>query len=591
MGDLDYPNIANATNGTTSSKGSSMTVIRRTEQQMENEAQSFMSHWRDLSDYVKPRRSRFYPGDTNKGSKKNQNILDSTGTQAVNTLASGIMGGVTNPARPWFKLVAATPELNEMKSVRSWLESVEERMTSVFAKSNVYNVLPDLYADASLFATGCVFVDEDFDDVMRLYSFPVGEYFLGADDTGRVNKFYRKFQMMVCQIVERFGTLPNGEIDWSRISAHVKNLYETNATEEWIEVRHIIMPNKKWDERKPESKYKKFVSVYHEASASDVTEMDTMLSEKGYDYFPILAPRWRCSGTDIYGTDSPGMIALGDIKQLQKVQGRILLATEKSVNPSMKAPTSLKGRKITQLPGDVTFVDETDTQKYSAAHEPTLNLEHAMVLQQETRDRINAAFYVPLFMMLSMTDRRDITAREVEEKHEEKLLMLGPVLFTIEEEILNPLVDIAYTLMLRQGLIPEPPEEVQGQELRAEYISVLFQAQKMTALAQHERFQMFAGQWAALDPTALDGVNKYAIIRSYAEAVGMPSDSTLEQAQIDDIRAQRQKAMQEQQAAEMAAKQTQAAKNLGTTPMGQGSALDELLDQSQAGDIAGVVPE
>lgn len=589
MGTLDYPNVANATNGNVSDDKSLMTKIRRYESAMENEAATFTTHWRELSDYIKPRRSRFYPSDTNKGDKRNSNILDATGTLSANTCSSGIMGGVTNPARPWKKLMASTPELNKNKGVRAWLEEVDESMDSVFSRSNLYSVLPDLYSDVAVFGTGCVLVEEDFENVMRFYSFPIGEYFIGTSDKGIVDKFYRKFQMTVHQIVEKFGRLPNGDIDWSRISAHVKNLYETCATESWIEVRHIIMPNEKWDSRKPESKYKRFTSVYHEASVSDVTEMDNVLSEKGYDYFPIIAPRWRRAGTDIYGTDCPGMIALGDIKQLQKVQSRILLATEKSVNPSLAAPSMLKGKKITQLPGDVTFVDETGDQKVRSIHDPTLNLQHAKEIQWETRDRIKEAFFVPLFLMLSQTDRKDITAREVEEKHEEKLLMLGPVLFSIEEEILNPLVDIAFTLMLRQGRIPDPPEELMGQDLRAEYISILFQAQKMTSLAQHERFQMYVSGWAGMDPTALDGVNKDAVIRSYAESVGMPSDATLEQGQIDQMRADRAQQIQAAQEAQVAKDASQAAKNLGTTPVGSGSALDGLMEQANAGDIFGTV--
>lgn len=589
MPTLENPNIAEATSGAKQGVESLMKKIRRIEQSMENEVQSFQTQYEDLSNYIKPRRGRFSTTDTNKGSRKDTYIIDNTATLAANTLSSGIMGGVTNPARPWFKLTTSDPDLNENKGVMKWNEDVSDRMSFVLSRSNLYNVLPDLYGDSAVFGTGAMLIEEDFENVLRCYSFPVGEYQIGTSDKGLVNKFHRKFMMTVYQIVERFGRLPNGNVDWTKISTHVKNLYETNATEEWIEVQHIIMPNEKWDERRPESRFKRYISVYHESSCSDTTEMDRVLSEKGYDYFPVIAPRWRRAGTDIYGTDCPGMIALGDVKQLQKVQSRILLATEKSVNPSLLAPAALKGKKITQLPGDVTFIDETTDQKVRSVHDPTLRLNEAQLIQQETRDRINEAFFVPLFLMLSMSDRRQVTAREVEEKHEEKLLMLGPVLFTIEEEILNPIIDIAFTLMLRQGLIPEPPEEVQGQKLTAEYISVLFQAQKMTALAQHERFQMFALQWAGADPTVLDTVNRDAIIRAYADAVGVPSDATLEQGQVDAVRADRAAQAQAAQEAQNAAMQAKAAKDLGTTPMDQNSALDGLLDQAGAGDLTGMV--
>ena len=46
---------------------------------------SFDSHWRDLSDYIFPRRTRFWTGDRNRGDKRNQKIIDSTGSFSART--------------------------------------------------------------------------------------------------------------------------------------------------------------------------------------------------------------------------------------------------------------------------------------------------------------------------------------------------------------------------------------------------------------------------------------------------------------------------------------------------------------------------
>jgi len=51
-------------------------------------------------------------------------------------------------------------------------------------------------------------------------------------------------------------------------------------------------------------------------------------------------------------------------------------------------------------------------------------------------NRIERSFYVDLFLMLANSDRRQITAREIEERHEEKMLMLGPVLQRLNDELL-----------------------------------------------------------------------------------------------------------------------------------------------------------
>jgi len=97
--------------------------------QLDLERSSFTAHWRDLSDYILPRRSRFTLSDVNRGERKNKNIIDSTATLAARTLRSGMMAGITSPARPWFRLTTPDPEMAEFGPVRGWLDQVQNRMT------------------------------------------------------------------------------------------------------------------------------------------------------------------------------------------------------------------------------------------------------------------------------------------------------------------------------------------------------------------------------------------------------------------------------------------------------------------------------
>jgi DNA-binding IscR family transcriptional regulator len=46
------------------------------------------------------------------------------------------------------------------------------------------------------------------------------------------------------------------------------------------------------------------------------------------------------------------------------------------------------------------------------------------------------AYYADLFLMLANDDRSNVTATEIAERHEEKLLMLGPVLERLHNEML-----------------------------------------------------------------------------------------------------------------------------------------------------------
>jgi hypothetical protein len=138
---------------------------------LELERSSWRSHWEELQRYVLPRRGRFLstPNQNDRGRKVGQAILDTTGTQAARVLASGMMAGITSPARPWFRLTLADRDLAESSAVRLWLDEVMKRIRRVIARSNIYNALPVLYLELGVFGTAAMLLMEDYEDVVRAY--------------------------------------------------------------------------------------------------------------------------------------------------------------------------------------------------------------------------------------------------------------------------------------------------------------------------------------------------------------------------------------------------------------------------------------
>jgi len=493
-----------------------------------------------------------------------------------------MQAGVTSPARPWFYLGVSDSVLAKSYAVKSWLHLVTEKMQEVFLKSNLYNTTPILYADMSVFATACVLIEEDFDDVIRFYSFPVGSYYISNDDKLQVCTFMREFRMTVRQLIQRFGRdYDGGNIDWSRFSDTVKSLYDDGNYESRIDVTHAIIPNEDYDPRMAESKYKKYYSCYYESG----NNKDVYLRESGYDYFPVLCSRWEVTGEDVYGTNSPGMTALGDIKQLQTMEKRCLQAIEKQVNPPMQGPTSLRSAKASILPGDITLYDMRDgMQGFRPVHDVQARIGDIEGKCEQVRQRIRRVFFEDLFLMLSMTDRREITAREIDERHEEKMFVLGSVLERLNQDFLEPLIDITFTMMLRQGLIPEPPPELQGQPLKVEYVSVMAQAQKLNSIGGIERLSQFTMNWAALDPTILDKVNRDALVEEYGDVVGVSPDVMVPDIQVQQIRAARQQAQAAQMQAQNIRDASAGVKNLAKADLSGDNALSRLLKVSEAGN-------
>jgi hypothetical protein len=562
---------------------------------LDQDRATFVPTWRDCNDYVLPRRGRFFVSDVNKGDRRNQKIIDNTATTAVRTLSAGMMSGVTSPARQWFRLSTPYQDLNEVGNVKDWLYFVTNRMSHIFVKSNLYNGLKIAYKDIGTFGTAALLVEQDIDDVIHVVSMPIGSFYIANDEKGKVCVFGRHFRMTVRQLIEKFGERDSsGKVNLENFSVHVKALYERGDLDAWIDVRHIIQPNSDYSEQKLGAKYKKYMSCYYESGGSSNTngnyigsaDEDKYLRESGYDLFPVLAPRWEVTGEDVYGTSCPIIDCLGDIKALQLMHKRKSEAIEKMVRPPLTGPTSLMTQKVSILPSDVTYHDVREGQQgLRPIFEVNPKIQELMMDIQDHQTRIRKTCYEDLFLMLANTDRRTITAREIDERHEEKLLALGPVLEQLNQDLLDPLIDITFDIMMKRGDIPKAPKELQGMDMKIEYISIMAQAQKMIGISTLERFMSFAGNIVQASPETADKIDTDQAIDVYADMLSVPpgvvrSDETV--AQIRGDRAQAQKA---QQQAELLNQTTSAAKNLAQADTSGDNALTRLMEMSNSGSL------
>lgn len=503
-----------------------------------NERSSWIAHWKEISEYQQPRSGRYFSTDRNNGGKRSNNILDNTATSGSRVLAAGMMSGMTSPARPWFRLEIKDKALMERGPVKEWLHDTATLLRAIFASSNTYRSLHTLYEELGLFGTAATIVLPDFDNVIHHYPLTAGEYALGTNSKGEVDTLCREFQMTVGQMVEQFGK--------ENVSRNVLELYQKGAVDQWVDVVHMIEPRRDRDFTKKDGKNKRFASIYLEPSKD---ESDKFLSESGFDVFPVLAPRWVVTANDIYGT-SPGMECLGDVKQLQHQQMRKAQAIDYQVNPPLQVPTSYKEAARNRMPGGIMYVDSVaQGAGVRSAFEVNLNLQHLMGDIQDVRERIRGSYYVDLFLMLANDTRSGITATEVAERHEEKLLMLGPVLERLQNELLSPLIEIAFDYANRAGILPPIPNELQGMEFDVEFISVLAQAQRAVAVQGMDRLLGTVGTLAAAKPEVLDKIDFDQVVDDYADAYGVNPKLVIPDDQVAQLRAQRAQAMAAQQQA------------------------------------------
>jgi hypothetical protein len=562
--------------------------------QLINERSTFISHWQFISRFIRPRRARFTITDVNKGDRRNREIIDATASFASRTLRAGMMAGVTSPGREWFQIDVEDKGLSKKDAVKKWCHEVTQLMSQVFEDSNLYQTLPIVYGDIGDYGTSALHVDEDFETVVRFYPYAVGLYALGLDAKNRVAVFMRDYRMTVRQVVEKFGKAKGSDIDWSRISTRVKGLYENGSFETWIDICHVIEPNIDFDPSMFSSRYKRFYSVHFERGGSSsqqdtgTVEEDRYLSEAGYDYFPVLAPRWEVTDEGVYGTDCPGMLALGDTQQLQHGEKTALKALEKMVNPPLQGGPEFQNKIVSLLPGAMTVTTGRQGSEVKPIHEMDFRVDLQEKKQESVRDRIKRAYMEDFFLMMSESDRREITATEVQERKEEKLVALGPTYYQLNQDLLNPLIKITYEIMTRQGKIPPLPQELLGEDgrganLKIKYVSLMAQAQKAVGLSGLERFSNFAAGVFNVFPEAKPKVNANALLDSYADGTGVPPKVVRSDEDAEAIQQQQQQAAAAQAQQEQMAQAAKSAQTLSQTDTTGDNALTRLMAMGTAG--------
>lgn len=541
---------------------------------------SWWTHWRELADYILPRRYRWLvtANQQSRGSPINQHILDSTGTLAAANLAAGMMTGCVDPTKRWFRLSVNRIDSTQTSPTSLWLAECERLMYLIFQESNFYTSMATFLLDLVIFGTAAMLIYEDFENVINCENPSAGEYFLDISAKNRPDVFYREFTYTVSQTVEEFG-YDNCPQDVQKSSDEGG----ASLTRE-IVIAHAIEPNTGTNTFGI-PKHFKYREVYWRwggsASPQGGSSSPSFLRKRGFNESHAITGRWDVISNDAYGR-GPGMDALPDIKQLQLETRRKAQAIDKLVNPPMVADMRLKNQPASLLPGGVTYIDGLMTggkPGFASAYQFNPEVKAIMEDLQEVKERIKTIFKNDLFQTISQYETRsNVSATEIDARRAESLVMLGPVLERLNYESLTPAVERTFNIAARSGILPPAPPEIQGANITIDFVSMLEQAQSAAATAGIERIFALVGQLGAIDPAALDNVDIDYGIEKMSHLLNNDPKLIRSPEALQAIRQQRQQQAEQQQRAAQAEQLAKAAKVASDTPLGQGkSALQQMV--------------
>jgi hypothetical protein len=526
---------------------------------------------RDIRDYILPQGARFPDDDSypNDGKRRDIKILNSTAATANENLTSGMWSGVTSPTNDWFKLTTGDRTLKEVASVKEYFEEVTRSLLAWFGGSNFYTSMETLYSSMAAFGIGALQMDADNDKMFSFTNIPVGEFYIDVNHKGVPDTIYREFSMRADTVIEKFGK--------ENVSSKVINLTDKNKSgSDWVKIIHFERPNTDRDATKIDARNMPFISVYYEADNNDAGKKALRVS--GYRTQPFIAPRWRVTGTEVYGS-GPGTVAIGDVKMLQTLEEKLLIALAKEVQPPVIADPSLD--VINTSANGITWADKVTqgqgpavTELYSKGVRAEIDKIEGKILRVE--NRIKEVHHSNLFFLLGATEGPEKTATEIREAKAEKLRILGPIIERLTPEALQYLIERAFDIAEQLGRLPEPPVELRGKEIKIKIISEIAQAQKLAVITPIQQTVATVAGLAQLVPSVIDKLNADQVTDETAEAYGAPAGIVRSDDEVAAIREEKAQAAARQQALIEAQGMIDSAKTASETSTGGDTVLSAI---------------
>jgi len=504
-------------------------IIKRL-QRLESERQNYANFWQDVAKYVIPRKA-FITTEKTPGQKYPYDVYDSTAMQANMVLAAGLHSYLTNPNSRWFSLRLSDKELSENADVREWLSDTEERMYNQLNSSNFNQQIHELYLDLGTFGVACMYEEEDEVEGIRFYSRDIAEIFLCENEKEKVDTVYRKFKMTARQAYEKWGDAA-GEV--------VKNFMEKKDFDRQVEFVHCVEPRYQRDVNKQDALNMPFESTYIEKSKKH------LIAQSGYRDFPYFTPRFNKNSGDVWGS-SPAMVLYSDIKMLNEMVKIMIRSAQKQVDPPLVLPHDGFLLPIKYGPADLNFrLKGTADDKI----EPLVtgaNISIGLEVISQWQQTVKKGYFVDLFLLLADPARKDMTATEVMQRVEEKMLILAPVLGRLMNEFLDPLLQRTFNIMWRKGQLLPPPSVIQSLPYTIEYISPLARAQKLDQMKSINSFLALIGQVSTVKPDVLDNVNEDEVVNDIQQLYGVNPKFVRDKAEVKAIREARAEAIAKQQ--------------------------------------------
>lgn len=545
-------------------KNNSKQHCEQLRQQAKNLFSQYRSAWCEYLRWADPARGKWLLSQT-PGQRNNQHIVDRTHTLALRSFRAGFLEGNTSASRPWVRIQTRDNDLNQSDNAKTWLQHFTGRVLSFIGNSNFYNAAGTFYNDYGIVNTGAHYFEELANGGVFVHTLEPGSYYVLNNSRGEADVLIREFTLNVMSLVDSYVKQPDGSMDWDKTTLSVRNMYENSSYSELVDIVQCIRENPNYDIENPDLPGKrKWLEQTYELGGgngyyfSSSQQFGTTITEELNKLFLVETTRRRkpfvigkSTITGEYGETGPTSDSLGLIKSLQKKAIAKDQAIEQILKPALQGPASLRRSYISHAPNTFVPLDARSVGA-NAKLEPIFQVNPGLgaLIQDvsDLRQQVDKLYFADFLLYLSKNPKTR-TATETAAILEEQQRIVGPNLQSLNTTYNIPVVEYFMDYVLYEDPFLDPvPEELAGQALQPEFVSVFAQAQKAADLPAVNQYVQAMMNVSQVKPEILQKFNTDKFADLLEDRLYLPSGLNRDQAEVDQMRQQAQQQAQRQEA-------------------------------------------
>ncbi len=498
-----------------------------------------------------------------KGQRDDEQRITDIGIKARRMFTAGMMSHLFPQGQNWLRLVTQDRDLMKSDNVTRALSAANKKFIRAIEDSNFYEEMGQCIDHCGYIGTTSIYCESTDKRILNFRSHYVNQFYFCENYLGEVDTVIRELKLTARQAAQQF-------VDDCPASIKELAADPVTSTKEFTFI-HVVMPRMGYTPDATDKEEKKIASYYVSI------ELKQIVRESGFDEMPYSVGRFYKTNYEKYGR-SPAIEVFKTLPLINRMEVSRIRGAERVSNPPWLAPNDGSVRRISNDQGSIIYWNAGNPLSKPEQLRPMDNVIINDQMIEKKEQEILDAFYVPLFNPLM--NKQNMTAFESAERLNLSLQFLSPAVNRLNKYFVTPILERAFGIMLRSGLLPELDiPELSGATLEFDLVGKASIASRQIELFGTMTAMQQMMQIAQFKPEILDNVNSDKTSRFIQEVNMVPVDLQLSEEEVMFIREQRAEMQAQQMQAQQMQAQSDAYVKMQKTPE-EGSGAEVLMEQA-----------